>query len=279
MRTDDIAFVIALCRSRAGLKVSADKTYLIESRLGPIAREENLAGAEALVVAARESGEARLSWRIVEAMAASETAFFRDRAVFAALGARILPELAASRGATPLKLWSAACATGQEVYSLAILAAELETAAKLPPIELYGSDISTAQLARAREGLYTQSEVQRGLPIRTLIRCFHKEADMWRIAADLRSRIRWRRVNLIASLDSVGVFDIILCRNALSAMESAAQARVLANLAPAIADDGYLILGPGEGELNGAHAAGLAAVDGLPGVWRPDRAGKSAAAA
>jgi chemotaxis protein methyltransferase CheR len=276
VRADDIAFVIALCRSRGGLKVSADKTYLIESRLNPIAREEGLAGAEALVVAARESDEARLSWRIVEAMAASETAFFRDRDVFAALRTRIVPELMAARAPGAVKIWSAACSTGQEVYSLAIMASELAQAGGAGPIELFGSDISSADLERAKSGLYSQSEVQRGLPIRMLIRHFTKEDDMWRLAADLRRGVRWRRANLIAPMEGFGPFDIVLCRNVLGLMESEARGKVLANLRAAVAPDGYLILGLTEGEE--APTAGFSALADLPGVFRPDAERRAAAA-
>ncbi len=273
MRADDIAFVIALCKARAGLTVAADKPYLIESRLNPVARGEGLAGADALVVAARESGESRLSWRIVEAMAAGETAFFGDRTVFEGLRTRILPELIAARAGAPLKVWSAACSTGQEVYSLAMAATLLADSglAGANAIELFGSDIASADLERAKEGLYTQSEVQRGLPIRLLIRFFQKQGDFWRIAPELRRRVRWRRVDLIASMENFGRFDVIFCRNVISAMDLEARATALGTLCGVLAPDGYLILGPDEG--GAAREFGLEAAEELPGVYRfsPER--------
>ncbi|MGH6992637.1 MAG: CheR family methyltransferase [Caulobacteraceae bacterium] len=266
MTPEDVSFVIALCRSRAGLKVVPEKTYLIESRLAPIARGEGFVGAEPLLAAARESREPRLLWRIIEAMASSETSFFRDRDVFDHLRVDVIPDVARARTGGPVRVWSAACSTGQEVYSLAMIAKSLEEE-KGCRLELSASDLSTADLERAQSGLYSQSEVQRGLPIGLLIRYFQKQNDMWRITSDIRSRVRWRRVNLVASLDRVGCFDVVLCRNVLSAMTAEAQRATLASLAHVVAADGYLVLGLGERAeaLNDAFEP----VGGLPAIYRP----------
>ncbi|MHB8531020.1 MAG: CheR family methyltransferase [Caulobacteraceae bacterium] len=149
------------------------------------------------------------------------------------------------------------------------------------PVELFASDICSTDLERAQAGLYTQSEVQRGLPIALLIRHFqkhgdHRHGDMWRLTADIRRRVRWRRINLIGSLENVGRFDLILCRNVLSGMETETHGAVLASLARALAPDGYLILGQDEA----VEAAGgpFEAVPGLAGAYRPDRAHAAAAA-
>lgn len=236
----DRAFVAALCLARAGLKVDADKAYLIESRLGPVARREGFGGIESFVEALR-GGDERLAWAVVEAIALPETEFFRDRAVFDALVHEVLPALVRQKSGEPVRVWSTACGTGQEIYSLAMLLAE--TPALAGKVELFGSDLSERSLEKAQSGVYSQFEVQRGLPARTLVRHFEKDGEAFALSPRIRQMVRWRRVNLLDDLARFGQFDVLLCRNVLSQLAPEAHGRVISRLKAALAPGGRLVLG------------------------------------
>jgi hypothetical protein len=172
MTPEDMELLAALGRARAGLKVDVDKTYLVESRLGPLARREGFDSIEAMITALRAKREERLIWAVVEALTFNETSFFRDRDVFAHLRDDVLPALSTLRRDQPIRIWSAACATGQEVYSLAMAAGESRDVEPGAKFEFFGSDLSERCLEKAQSGLYTQFEIQRGLPIRQLVKHF-----------------------------------------------------------------------------------------------------------
>lgn len=237
----DRAFVSALCLTRAGLSVDAEKSYLIESRLAPLARREGFSAPGALISTVRESGDERLSWGLVEAMALPETEFFRDRVVFERL-VEVLPTLLDGKG--PVRVWSVACGAGQEIYSLAMLLAEAPVLANR--VELYASDLSERSLEKAQAGLYSQFEVQRGLPARLLVRHFEKIGESFALAPRIRQMVRWRRANLMDDLSRHGRFEVVLCRNVLSQMAPEAQARVLSQLQALLAPGGRLVAGLGE---------------------------------
>lgn len=249
MTPEDIKLIVALCRQRAGLNIDPTRTYLIESRLGPLARRESYGSVSELITGLRGRREEPLIWALVEAMTSSETAFFRDRTPFHLFRDEILPTLTRMRGPEPIRIWSAGCSTGQEAYSLAMIA---EAGVGLEPgarIEVYGSDLSERALEKAQAGLYNQFEVQRGLPIRMLVDYFEKVEDSWRLSPRIRQRVRWRRLNLAADLSAVGQFDVIFCRNVLKDMDPAIRPRVLEGLAAALPADGFLVLGEGESPL------------------------------
>ncbi len=277
MRPDDISLVISLCRARAGLKVSAEKTYLIESRLAPVARREGFNSIPEMLGAIRAKRDEPLIWGVVEAMTLGESAFFRDRAPFEAFQNEIYPTLSRARGGEPIRVWSAACAGGQEIYSLAMLAQIMRIEDPSVRLELAASDISARALEKAQSGIYSQFEVQRGLPIRLLVKHFEKTGDLWRLSADIRRAVRWRRINLIAGLGAVGRFDVVFCRNVLSGLEPPFQKKVLEDMVLVLPDDGFLVLGAKES----ADAAGdaFSAVDGRPGLFRRNPAFRAAAAA
>ncbi len=276
MRAEEIAQVVALCRARAGLKVAPDKTYLIESRLAPVARRECFDSIAGLLAAVRERREEPLIWAVVEAMAAGETSFFRDRLPFKQFAEEIAPQLARARTCQPVRVWSAACATGQEIYSLAMVIEALAASDPDLRIELAASDLSWLALERAQSGLYNQFEVQRGLPIRLLAGHFEKEGDSWRLSSAIRERVRWRRINLIAGLRQIGRFDVVFCRTVLSHMTEDAQKKVLEDLTFVVPEDGYLVLGLNE------PVAGLAEtfepVVGRAGLFRRNPSFQAAAA-
>jgi chemotaxis protein methyltransferase CheR len=244
MTEDDRAFFAELCAARAGLRVDTEKSYLIESRLAPLARRERFDGPQDLVRALREGGDDQLATAAVEAMAPGESSFFRDRAVFERLWREVVPELARRRPQAPVRIWSAGCGAGQEIYSFAMLQAEAP--APTGKVELFASDLSERTLERARSATYSSFEVQRGLGARQLVRHFENHEDRFQLARPLRQEVRWRRVNLIEDLAQLGAFDVVLCRYVLSAMTAEAQSRALDQLAGVLAPDGVLVLGQGE---------------------------------
>ena len=246
MTPEDIQLIVALCKQRAGLKIDPTRTYLIESRLGPLARREAYGSVSELIAGLRARREEPLIWALVEAMTSSETAFFRDRTPFQLFRDEILPTLTRMRGPEPIRIWSAGCSTGQEAYSLAMIA---EAGQGLEPgarIEIYGSDLSERCIEKAQTGLYNPFEVQRGLPIRLLVDHFDKVEESWRLSPRIRQRVRWRRLNLAGDLSGVGRFDVIFCRNVLCDLDEAVRPRVLEGLAAALPADGFLVLGAEE---------------------------------
>ena len=242
MTPDDVALLERLVRDRCGFSLRGDKAYFAESRLGALARREGCASVGALLERLRAEDDERLATAAAEALAVTDTAFFRDGPTFQALQG-VLATLGGARGEGAIQVWSAGCSTGQEPYSLAMLAEE-----HAPPLrlEIIATDLSERVLEKAHAGLYTQFEVQRGLPIRLLLKHFDKVGEMWAITPRLRAGVRWRRLNLIEARRSVRRFDLILCRNLLSYFEPPVREQVLANLLPALAPGGYLVLGAGE---------------------------------
>jgi chemotaxis protein methyltransferase CheR len=215
-------------KTRSGLTIGPDKLYLLESRLAPILKQHGLAH------------------QVVEAMTTNESFFFRDDKPFAHL-AQILPKLAASRppGAT-LKIWSAACSTGQEAYSIAMLATDNAAALGGRSVQIIGTDIARQPIARAQAGLYSQFEVQRGLPIRTLMKYFTKEGANWQLKPDIRAMAQFREWNLLGDLRPLGPFDVVFCRNVLIYFDQATKSKVLDAVAQTMLPDAILYLGGAE---------------------------------
>ncbi|WP_293455154.1 protein-glutamate O-methyltransferase CheR [Phenylobacterium sp.] len=257
--TTNRIYLAALCLARAGLRIDSDKTYLLESRLGPVARREGFPSIEALIEKLRDGGDERLAWATVEAMLLPEAEFFRDRRMFETLSGEVLPAMARAAGGRPLRIWSAACGTGQEIYSLAMLLAD--AAGLGDRVELFASDLSERALEKAQAAAFSQFEVQRGLPARLLVRCFEKEGEAFVLSPRLRQMVRWRRVNLLDDVSALGRFDVILCRNLLPQLAPEAKDRVLQSLSGALLPGGRLVLGPGE-----AAGRGLTAIDPAIGL-------------
>ena len=249
-----------MARARAGLMLGQERVFFVESRLGTLARREGCASVEALVARLRAAPDEALVRAAVEVLATPETSFFRDQLPFEQLRDEVLPELAASRPDGRVRIWSAGCSTGQEPYSLAMMIEEHGANFPKLQIEILATDLSVWALEKAQSGLYTQFEVQRGLPIRLLIRHFVKEGDNWRASPRLRQAVRWGRLNLMNDFAKLGRFDIILCRNVLSYFDAEPRHKVLRRLAESLAADGRLVLGAGEAA-------------GLPEVFEPARGG------
>ena len=176
--------------ARSGMAINPDKTYRIETQLAPLVRREGFDDLSALVEALHTKRDNALMWAVAEALTNNETCFFRDRAPFQQFREEILPELAMNREGRPIRVWSAACSTGQEPYSLAMLMED--EVSKYPGlnVELFGSDLSERCLEKAQSGLYTQFEVQRGLPIRLLVRHFERADEAWALSPRIKQMVR-----------------------------------------------------------------------------------------
>jgi len=184
---------------------------------------------------------------VVEAMTTNETFFFRDKVPFENFRTAILPALLAARGAQrSIRIWSAAASTGQEPYSLAMTLKELADSVAGWRIEIVATDLAGGVLQKAQDGIYSQFEVQRGLPIAFLIKYFSKVGDMWQIAPELRAMVKFRQLNLLADFSALGAFDLIFCRNVLIYFDQDTKTDLLNRLGRLAADDGYLVLGAAE---------------------------------
>ncbi len=269
MTPDSFAFLAGLVKARSGIVLTVDKGYMLETRLGPLLRREGLPGLDALALRLRSGRDERLAIELVEALTTNESSFFRDGRPFAHLKS-LLPRLAAVRPAgQPLRIWSAACSSGQEAYSIAMVAAELGPALGGRRVEILGTDLSREMLERARQGLFTQFEVQRGLPVQMLVRHFHQEGPRWRISEALRAMVRWQFFNLLGDARGLGRFDVVFCRNVLIYFDAPTKSRVLAMLSDMLAPDGVVYLGGAETVLGLTDR--LVPAAGERGVYEPAR--------
>jgi chemotaxis protein methyltransferase CheR len=243
----DFEFLRAFLKARSGLSLTAEKRYLVESRLGPVCRRFEMDDLSELARGLKAGRDADLEKAVVEAMTTNETFFFRDKAPFDVFRDALLPRfLASRRSAGRLRIWCAAASTGQEPYSLAMLLSEAAPRLAGMQVEIIGTDISTEVLEKAKAGLYSQFEVQRGLPIQLLVKYFTQVGDQWQIAPQIRSMVSFRPLNLIKEFGHLGTFDIIYCRNVLIYFDGPMKADVLKRLASSMAADGALLLGAAE---------------------------------
>lgn len=247
MTPADYDFLRKLLKERSGLMLSADKHYLVESRLLPVARKAGLVNLSELVQKLRGFSAEALTTEVVEAMTTNETFFFRDKIPFDHFRNFIMPTLLEARGAHQrIRIWCAAASSGQEPYSLAMILKEMEGRLGGCRVEILATDISTEVLDKAKAGIYSQFEVQRGLPIQLLVKYFTKVGEMWQIAPEIRAMVQFRPFNLLHDFTRFGVFDLLLCRNVLIYLDQATKIGILDRLSRVIAPDGYLVLGAAE---------------------------------
>jgi chemotaxis protein methyltransferase CheR len=243
----DFAYIVREIRGRTGLAIDTSKAHVVESKIAPIARREGLLSVQELASTVSARREDRLIEAIADALIDKETQFFRDRTPFAYFRKTMAPELMARRpDGQRLRIWSAGCSTGQEAFSLAMTGEDMKADGKHIEIEIIATDISAAVLEKARSGVYNQFDVQRGLPIRSLIQHFEKIGDLWRVNDRVRARVKFEKRNLLADPSSLGQFDIIFCRNVLSSLEPATAERVLDKICDRLAPDGYIVFGAHE---------------------------------
>lgn len=246
MNSQDFEFVSQLLRKRAGIVLTGDKMYLLESRLAPLARKEGLPSIDDLITVVRSRRDERLIAQVVDVMTTNETFFFRDRTPFDHLKEAIFPVLAQARRGSRIRIWCAACSTGQEPYSIAMMLDQNPALTGGVPVEIVATDISDRCLERARQGLFTQFEVQRGLPIQMLMHYFTQQDDHWRISERLRQMVSFRKLNLIEPAYNLGQFDVVLCRNVLIYFDGPTKSAVLERVASAMNPGGFLLMGAAE---------------------------------
>ncbi len=277
LNTASFNTLAAMLKTRSGLIIGQDKTYLLETRLVTLLRREQIGDLNALAERLSRPGAEALAREVVEAMTTNESFFFRDEKPFQHFRTQALPRMLANRqpGAA-LRIWSAASSTGQEAYSLAMVLAENKALVVGRRIEIIGTDIARAPLARARDGQYTQFEVQRGLPVQYLMKYFRKEDPHWRIVPEIREMAQFREFNLLGDLRPLGRFDIVFCRNVLIYFDQPTKTRVLEAMAAQMAPDGVLYLGGAETVLGitqrFAPLAGERGAYGVSGVSAESRA-------
>jgi len=233
-------------KDNSGLDLSADKQYLIESRLLPLARKAGLSGIAELVQKL-QGGARQLITDVVEAMTTNETFFFRDKVPFDHFRDHIMPEIIKARaGKRSVRIWCAAGSTGQEPYSLAMCLKEMGAALTGWRIEIIATDLSQEVLEKAKAGVYSQFEVQRGLPIQMLVKYFKQTGETWQINPELRAMIQHRQLNLLHDFSQLGTFDVIFCRNVLIYFDQDTKINIFNRLARQIEPDGFLVLGAAE---------------------------------
>jgi len=236
-----------LLEARTGQQLTMSRRWRIETALSALLRDRGIGTLDELITILVMGKEPSLSQQVVEALLNNETYFFRDRAPFDLLARYALPELfQRHQKSRHIRIWSAGCSTGQEVYSLAMLFAEDSDKWRGWTIDLLGSDVSTHCIDRARLGTYSQFEVQRGLGVNQMIKWFEETADGWRAVEALRRPVRFQVHNLLEPAPHPGGFDIVLCRNVMLYLSPEKRALAFERLAGAMSDDGWLMLGAGE---------------------------------
>lgn len=245
LTTHEFNFVSDLVRREAGIVLAPGKEYLVEARLLPLARRLGASTVSELIGQGQRQPDSEIRWRIVEALTTNETSWYRDREPYVALSSDVVPDLLRARSASrSLRIWSAACSSGQEPYSLAIVLEET-----LPSgwnYDILASDISTEMLDRARDGRFSQLEMNRGLPAAKLVHHFERAGTNWQVSAALRRKVSFRQINLTNPLPTMPNFDIIFLRNVLIYFDIETKRAILRKMRTLLRPDGWLFLGSAE---------------------------------
>lgn len=251
MTAQEFEYVCRLVRDRSAVVLDAGKEYLVEARLSPLAGQLQLGSVSELIGRLRAGSDGGLTTRVVEAMVTTETSFFRDRHPFEDLRTTVLPDLIGRRAAERrLDVWCAACSTGQEPYSLAILLREHFPELTGWRVNILATDLSADVLGRARAGRYTQLEVNRGLPAPLLMKYFRQHGREWELAADVRRTVEFRELNLAGPWPVLPRMDLIFLRNVMIYFDVDTKRAILERVARLLRPDGYLLLGGAETTLH-----------------------------
>ena len=247
MKIQDFDLFKDLLYKQSGLVITPDKSYLLDSRLTPVAKKWNFPSLDVMALHLRSLPDQQLVKDIVEAMTTNETSFFRDMKPFQLFEDTMLPHMIKARAAKKtLRIWCAAASSGQEPYSLAMI---LKEKANLMPgwrFEITATDISDDILNLARSGVYSQFEVQRGLPINYLMKYFTQVNEKWQVKDDIRQMVKFSNFNLLHDMNKFGMFDIIFCRNVLIYFDEKTKGQVLARMSTKLEKDGFLLMGGAE---------------------------------
>jgi chemotaxis protein methyltransferase CheR len=245
---NELDYVRTLARVKAAIVIEAAKDYLIESRLEPVARREGFASTHEFIRSMRENqGPGRLHDATIDALTTNETLFFRDHHPFDALRQTVLPELISARGRyRKLRIWSAACSSGQEPYSIAMLIADKFPELDSWDLRIIATDLSDTILDQARAGAYSKFEINRGLPAPMLVKYFEQHDQRWVIRENLRKKIEFRKLNLAEKFPILPQFDLIFLRNVMIYFDLKTKRQILSSVRRVLAPDGYLALGSSE---------------------------------
>jgi len=246
----DFEFVREVVRRGSAIVLEPTKEYLVEARLLPLARSEGLSTIADLVARLRQ-GDADLNRKVIDAMTTNETLFFRDVHPFEALRTTVLPELQTSRATSrKLRIWSAACSTGQEPYTIAMLLREHVADLTSWSVDIVATDLCTEVLAKARAGVFGQIEVNRGLPAKLMVKYFSKQGVDWHLGDDIKRMVDFRLMNLAEKWPPMGQFDVVFLRNVLIYFDVETKKAILARVRQVLRPDGYLFLGAAETTMN-----------------------------
>jgi chemotaxis protein methyltransferase CheR len=247
MKQDNFNWLCRYLLDNTGLVLGPDKLYLVESRLSPVARKFNTGDLDGLAETLRSGKNAELQRDVIDAMMTNESFFFRDGKPFDQFKQVVLPRLLQNRAAQKsFRIWSAACSTGQEPYTLAMILKEEQAKLAGWRIEIVGTDLSRDALDRAKQGAYSQFEVQRGLPITLLVKYFTQVGDRWQISPELKTNISFRELNLLSDFTSLGTFDVVFCRNVLIYFDQPTKTKILEKISRMMPSDAVLYLGGAE---------------------------------
>ncbi len=272
MNTLEYDYLRKLLKDRSGLVLSSDKQYLLESRLLPIVRRLELGSLSGLVAKLRAAGAEPLIAQVVEAMTTNESFFYRDKVPFDNFTQAIMPALLAARAnQRRIRIWCAAASTGQEPYSLAICLKEMGASLTGWRVEILATDLSLDVLEKATAGVYSQFEVQRGLPVQHLVKYFTQKGETWQISPEIRAMVQYRPFNLLQDFTQLGTFDVVFCRNVLIYFDQQSKIDILHRIAKLMPPDGFLVLGAAETVVGLTEA--FKPLTDRRGVYAPNLAG------
>ena len=247
MSPEDFDFLRKMLKERSGLVLSAEKQYLAESRLLPLARKHGMTTLTELIGKLKSPLAVTLAAEVVDAMTTNETFFFRDKLPFELFRTTVMPAVIAARARDKrIRIWCTAAATGQEPYSLAMTLKAMGAQLAGYKVSILATDICAAVLEKAQNGIYSQFEVQRGLPIQLLVKYFSQVGEQWQIAPEMRAMVQFRPLNLLNDFSPLGQFDIVFCRNVLIYFDQPTKADALARIARQMPAEGFLVLGAAE---------------------------------
>lgn len=267
MTTNDFDNLCEVVRDRSGIVLNADKAYLVENRLSPIARRHSCSSVEDFLRSLRTSRDETVMRDVIDALTTNESFFFRDEKPFKAFREVMIPHLLEARAFRKrIRIWCAACSSGQEPFSLAMILQEMKAQLDGWKIEIIGTDLSSAILDRARKGEFTEFEVHRGLTDAQLSRYFNRSGNNWVVAPEIRSMVDFRPFNLLQSPAALGKFDIVFCRNVLIYFDQKTKEKVLNSIVTVSESDAYLTLGASETMIGLSNA--YAPVPGGHGIYQ-----------
>jgi chemotaxis protein methyltransferase CheR len=244
---ENFDYLRKLLRDRSGLVLAVEKQYLAESRLLPVARRNGMNTLAELVDGLKARASAALAAQVIEAMTTNETFFFRDKVPFEHFRDTMMPALLAARAREKrIRIWCTAASTGQEPYSLAMAIKGMGAAIAGFRIDIVATDLSSDVLEKAKAGIYSQFEVQRGLPVQLLLKFFEQRGEAWQLAPELRAMVQFRPLNLLNDFSALGSFDVVFCRNVLIYFDQETKIAILNRMARQMPHDGYLVLGAAE---------------------------------